>query len=203
MRKRRRSTRSKTYGTLVQLLSLCATHILNLKRRQHLDDALTYKPVVRSLADSSPPRRRFSTCVEAPMSLRFLSHFAKAHGFFVAALFYAASAGATCSDTRIKNMAQNGQTIAAIAKSCEMDKDEINKVINDEPSSPEASPRDEASKGGLPPGTPVDECECRGQVNLSVRQPLPRCQSGYVLTAVCGGFCPFTGYYQSRRVCTE
>lgn len=145
----------------------------------------------------------FLSCLEVPMSLRFLSRFAKAHGLLVAALAYAASAGATCSDTRIKSMAKNGETIAAIAKSCEMDKDEVHKVINDEASSGEASPSDGANTGSLPPGTPVEECECRPNVNFSVRQSLPRCRSGYAQAKACGDLCPFLGGYQSQRVCTE
>jgi hypothetical protein len=134
------------------------------------------------------------------MSLRFLSRFAKTYGLLVAALVYAASAGATCSDTRIKNMAEK-ETIAEIAKGCEMDKDEVYKVLNGKARSTAASPG--ANTGSLPPGTPLEECGCWGKLDFSVRQLLPRCRSGYAQTKRCGGFCTFSGFYESQRVCTE
>jgi hypothetical protein len=146
----------------------------------------------------------FHSCLEAPMSQRFLSRFSKAHGLLVAALVYAASAGATCSDTRIKQMAQNGETIAAIANSCEMDKDDVRKILNDEASSGEASKSIGADTDLLPPGTPVEQCGCWGPFNLAVRQPHPRCQSGYTQPKVCGGvLCTFDGNYEWQRVCSE
>jgi hypothetical protein len=144
----------------------------------------------------------FHSSLEAPMSQRSLSRFSKALGLLVVALVYATSAGATCSDTRIKNMAEE-KTIAEIAKNCEMDKDEVYKVLNGKASSIAASPSDGANTGSLPPGTPLEECGCWGKLDSSVRQPLPRCRSGYAQTKRCGGFCAFSGFYESQRVCTE
>lgn len=113
----------------------------------------------------------------------------------VLALVSPASAHADCTDARVKRLADQGETLTAIARECDMSKDEIRDILDAE------AERDDEDRDGLPSETPIGDCGCWGYVDPSYRQPHPQCESGYAKPSICPGLCP-AGGYPWRGVCT-
>jgi hypothetical protein len=105
---------------------------------------------------------------------------------------FTSSASAECSETRVKRMAKQGKTVASIATSCSMSKEDVQAIVEDIGTGNE----------GLPPGTPVGQCGCWGFVNPGMRQAQPDCQSGYAEARACNVMCPGGGFAW-RGVCTK
>lgn len=110
-------------------------------------------------------------------------------------------ATAACSDSKIKKMAEQGKTVAAIAKTCKMDKDAVQSVLEDEDDDDEDAAKGKPAGGNLPSGAPLDQCGCWGPINPGYRQPAQQCRSGYAKPASCNVPCQ-AGGFAWRGVCT-
>lgn len=100
---------------------------------------------------------------------------------------------ADCSDSKVKRLAKEGKTIAAIAQRCDVSKEEVREILLDDND-------DNSESGKLPSGTPLAQCGCWGFVDLQLRQPAPQCQSGYARVVACPFICQ-AGGYAWRGVC--
>jgi hypothetical protein len=109
------------------------------------------------------------------------------------------SAFAECPAATVRQMASQGKTIAAIARTCKISKDDVQSIV-DEDEDKDGSDDDSGKPGGLPPGAPVGQCGCWGYVSPAMRQPHPACRSGYAKPAMCNTMCP-AGGYAWRGVC--
>lgn len=98
---------------------------------------------------------------------------------------------AECNNGKIKAMLGQGKTIASIARTCEMSKEDILSIQEEE--------ENDVSLG-LPSGAPVGQCGCWGYVNPQLLQPHPQCQSGYARPNMCNAVCPMGGFAW-RGVC--
>ena len=112
-------------------------------------------------------------------------------------------ASAGCSDRKVKRLSHQGKTVAAIARTCDMDADEVREVLEEdgdeaEPaSSRQRSPEQSTEPGhssGLAPGTPLASCGCWGPVAPGHREPNQACKSGYAMPRMCPQMCPSGGY---------
>ena len=102
---------------------------------------------------------------------------------------------AECSDRRVKRLLRQGNTVASIAHTCEMSKEEVQYFLDEEEEYDQPQNGDEYDdRVRLPSGTPVGQCGCWGYVSPDMRQPHPRCRSGYAKPSICGGQCPTGGY---------
>lgn len=110
------------------------------------------------------------------------------------------SAFAACSDDRVKRMSKQGRTVASIARTCDMDKEDVQSILEDEDDSPGSRNGGQSSNTGLPAGTPVGQCGCWGPVNPGMRQPQSECRSGYARPSMCNAPCPMGGFAW-RGVC--
>lgn len=113
------------------------------------------------------------------------------------AIFYAPSSSAACSNERIKKMNRDGRTVAAIARVCKMDREEVQEVLSED----EEDEGGDTSDAKLPSGASVGQCGCWGPVSPGFRQPHPRCRSGSARPAMCSAMCP-AGGMMWRGVCT-
>jgi hypothetical protein len=106
---------------------------------------------------------------------------------------------AACSSERIKRMSQRGSTVTAIARTCKMDKEEVQSILDEDGEGEDAEGTE--SEGKLPSGAPVGQCGCWGPAHPSHRQPHVSCKSGYARPNMCPAMCP-AGGYAWRGVCT-
>ena len=106
-----------------------------------------------------------------------------------------AVAKAKCNDARIVRLADSGKTIAAIARICEMEREDVKEALDKDGDLPnvEDGGGSEDKSSGLPKGTPIGQCGCWGMISLQHRQPAPQCQSGYAKPRLCPGQCPLGG----------
>jgi len=111
---------------------------------------------------------------------------------FALFLSFAPPAAADCTESRVKKLSKQGKTIAAIAKTCEMSKKEVQSMLEEE---------EDEDEGKLPKGAPVGQCGCWGPIDPSHRQPEPSCKSGVARPKMCSAMCSMGGYMW-RGVCT-
>lgn len=97
-----------------------------------------------------------------------------------------------CSKARVKQLSKKGNTVAAISRTCDMQRDEVQSILKD-------SEEEDDSKRSR--GTPVGECGCWGPIQPGYRQPHEECKSGYARPQMCNAMCPMGGYAW-RGVCT-
>lgn len=118
-------------------------------------------------------------------------------------------ASAACSDSKVKRLSSQGKTVSAIARTCDMDVDEVRDVLKDDDDGAEQAPSRRRSSerstepresSGLAPGTPLAPCDCWGPVAQGHRQPNQACRSGYAVPRMCPQMCP-AGGYAWRGVC--
>lgn len=115
-------------------------------------------------------------------------------GLFLLAVIPDASA--ECNDSAVKQMLGKGKTVASIARTCKMSKEDVLSIqdeLNDEDEPPD--------RLGFPSGAPVGQCGCWGYVNPEYRQPHPQCRSGNSKPKICNTMCPGGGFAW-REVCT-
>lgn len=135
-----------------------------------------------------------------------------------------ADAQAACSDKKIIAMADDGRSVKAIAKSCNMPVAKVRDVVDDEapPSQAQApgmaqalAPAQSPPQGktrpkpgaepeapkGLPPGAGLARCDCKGSVPYGNKEPELRCQSGVSIATPCPGYCSPHGIAPWRRIC--
>lgn len=136
-------------------------------------------------------------------------------GIFLAAAFAllmlsAPRADAACADKKILAMADDGRTVNAIAKACNMPSAKIRGIIeradtdNDAPP-PAAKPQRAAPPElvkRLPSGAGLALCDCQGTVPYGERVPELRCQSGMSMATPCAGYCSPQGVAPWRRICS-
>lgn len=107
---------------------------------------------------------------------------------------------AACSDAKVKRLAKQGKTVASIARTCDMDKEEVKDIIDesgeDEPGASNAQP----SGQGLPSGTPLAACACYGRVAPQYREPNAACRSGFARPRACSQPC-YGGGFAWQGVC--
>lgn len=137
-----------------------------------------------------------------------VSRLSKLFAFFVLALSLVSvsmEAVATCSDSKVKRLSGQGKTVAAIARSCDMDADDVRSILedDDEEPEPELTPSrrqtrrplpDPRETEGLAPGTPLSPCGCWGVVVPGYREPNGACRNGFATPRMCPQMCPAGGY---------
>lgn len=99
-------------------------------------------------------------------------------------------AEAACSANRVKEMSKSGRTVTSIAKTCKMEKDDVQAILDDEDDG-------DTDDGKLPSGAPVGQCGCWGPGYQTAH---PQCKSGYAKPSPCPAMCPLGGYAW-RGVC--
>ena len=118
-------------------------------------------------------------------------------------------ATAACSDSKVKRLSRQGKTVAAIARTCDVDAEEVRDILKEDDDEAELAPSRRRSSElpteprqstGLPPGTPLAPCDCWGSVAPGHRQPNQACRSGYAVPRMCPQMCP-AGGYAWRGVC--
>ncbi len=114
-------------------------------------------------------------------------------------LSFSSLSWAECSDAKVKRLSKQGKTVASIARTCDMGKDEIQSLLEDE-EAPEPEDKPTRARPGLPSGAPVGQCGCWGYAEAGARQPHPRCRSGFATPSMCPAMCP-AGGYAWRGVC--
>ena len=120
---------------------------------------------------------------------------------FVVLGIAASSATAACSEAKVKRLAEQGKTVTSIARTCDMDKDEVKELIDSDDSDPDPDLRDTSRSGqGLPPGTPLAACGCYGGVSPQHREPNTACRSGFARPRACSQVC-YGGGFAWQGVC--
>ena len=125
-------------------------------------------------------------------------------GLLTILLAWPSIALADCSDARVKRLARQGNTVASIAKTCEMSKDDIQSILDDDSASDNNDDNRSAgsrnSQTRIPSGMPASQCACWGPASPGMRIPNPQGQSGYARASMCNAFYPFGGY-QWQGIC--
>ncbi len=139
-------------------------------------------------------------------------------GFFLAAALalsaaFSLPADAACSDKKIVAMANDGRTVNAIAKACNMQAAKVRGVIqqadadDEAPASAAQDPRPQRTPPAelvkkLPSDAGVALCDCQGTVPYGEKAPEQRCQSGMSMAMPCAGYCSPQGVAPWRRICS-
>ncbi|WP_332608145.1 hypothetical protein [Achromobacter sp. ESBL13] len=124
----------------------------------------------------------------------------------VLALFagFSAPSQAACSDKKILSLSDEGKSVKAIAKTCNMTAAKVRAVVDADDNAAEdvaaATPVDVPGK--LPSGAGLASCDCQGTVPYGDKAPEQRCQSGTSIATPCAGYCPPRGIAPWRRVCS-
>ncbi|QKH38809.1 hypothetical protein FOC84_29305 [Achromobacter pestifer] len=136
-------------------------------------------------------------------------------GFFLAAalalwVLAAPRVEAACNDKKILAMANDGRTVNAIAKACNMPAAKVRGVIERADADDEAPPPTPKAERAavpelvkkLPSGAGLASCDCQGMVPYGERAPDLRCQSGMSMATPCAGYCSPHGVAPWRRICS-
>lgn len=113
---------------------------------------------------------------------------------------FSSLAHAECSDARVKRLAEQGRTIASIARTCKMDRDEVRAILDEEPEKEKSNEKEPRARG-LTSGAPVGQCGCWGPAVPGSLQPHSMCRSGYATPSSCNVMCPMGGLAW-RGVCS-
>lgn len=112
---------------------------------------------------------------------------------------FAQLADAKCTESRIRRLANQGETVAEIASTCEMSKSAVRSVIEDDD-----EPEDDVTTerpNGKRSGSPVGQCGCWGPVDPNYTQLQAECRSGYARPRMCNFPC-MGGGFAWQGVCT-
>ncbi len=109
-------------------------------------------------------------------------------------LVFAMDGHAECTDAKIRKLSKSGLTIAKIAKQCEMERDDVKAVLDEDTEAATDGGDGSVTNSGLPKGTPLGACGCWGPVDPGYRQGAPQCRSGYAVPQACPQVCPAGGY---------
>lgn len=110
---------------------------------------------------------------------------------------------AACSETKVKRLSGQGKTVAAIARTCDMDADDIRAILKDDDSDSDPDPESppptrrrpgQGNASGLSSGTPLAPCGCWGPVAPGYREANPTCRSGFSMPRMCPQMCAAGGY---------
>jgi hypothetical protein len=106
---------------------------------------------------------------------------------------FSSMAAADCTKSKVVRLAKQGNTIAAIAETCDMETDEVKEIVETAKPPIDTKPTQPESGTGTR-GTPVGQCGCWGPANPSQLQPHPMCKSGFARPSQCNAMCPAGGY---------
>ncbi|MNV54206.1 hypothetical protein D3C71_1463830 [compost metagenome] len=115
------------------------------------------------------------------------------------------AANAACSDKKILSMSDEGKSVKAIAKACNMPAAKVRTVVESDDGSADAAasaPAPAPTVKKLPSGAGLASCDCQGTVPYGDKAPELRCQSGVSIATPCAGYCPPRGVAPWRRVCS-
>lgn len=121
---------------------------------------------------------------------------------------FSSSAYAACSDKKILSMSDEGKSVKAIAKACNMPVAKVRAVVDTDDNNDDATAAASAAAPPaplprkLPSGAGVITCDCQGTVPYGEKAPELRCQSGVSIATPCAGYCPPRGIAPWRRVCS-
>lgn len=119
---------------------------------------------------------------------------------FVCAVLFEHSADA-CSHDHIRELSDNGKTVSAIAKLCDLTRDHVARILDGKVTADDDSSDGEDNDGssgdeddeGLPRGAVLVDCGCWGFVAAGAGQPNSSCRSGYERAVMCPGWCSAGG----------
>lgn len=118
---------------------------------------------------------------------------------------FSAPSQAACSDQKIMTMADDGKSVKAIAKACNMTVAKVRAAMQSKDDDGDglaaAAPAAPAPKK-LPSGAGLASCDCQGTVPYGDKAPEQRCESGMSMATPCAGYCPPRGIAPWRRVCS-
>lgn len=103
-------------------------------------------------------------------------------------------ASAACSDNKVKRLSRQGKTVASIAKTCDMDAEEVRDILGENEDEEAESAPSPPKGNGLAPGTPLAPCGCWGPAVPGHREPNQSCRSGFATPRMCPQMCPAGGY---------
>lgn len=120
---------------------------------------------------------------------------------------FSTPAHAACSDKKILSMSDEGKSVKAIAKSCNMPVAKVRAVVesddnNDDVAAASPSPSAAPLPRKLPSGAGLASCDCKGSIPYGEKAPELRCQSGVSIAMPCAGYCPPRGIAPWRQVCS-
>lgn len=119
---------------------------------------------------------------------------------------YATPTQAACSDKKIISLSDEGKSVKAIAKTCNMTVAKVRAVVEADDNTAEdvaaATPAPAPAPSKLPSGAGLASCDCQGTVPYGDKAPEQRCQSGTSIATPCAGYCPPRGIAPWRRVCS-
>ena len=101
------------------------------------------------------------------------------------------AAWARCSDTRIQRLAEQGRTVAQIATTCDMEKDDVVEVLDQVTDPPQngrpgsGGSRRQPEGGGFASGQPASGCGCWGAAMPGMQLSHPACRSGVAIAVAC------------------
>lgn len=117
---------------------------------------------------------------------------------------FSSTGNAACSDKKILSMSEEGKSVKAIAKACNMPVAKVRAVVesdDDKEDVASATPPPVVPRK-LPSGAGLASCDCQGTVPYGEKVPELRCQSGVSIATPCAGYCPPRGIAPWRRVCS-
>lgn len=123
----------------------------------------------------------------------------------VSCALFSTWANAACSDKKIVSMSDEGKSVKAIAKACNMPIAKVRAVVesdDEKETVAAAAPPPAVLPRKLPSGAGVAMCDCQGTVPYGEKEPELRCQSGVSIATPCAGYCPPRGVAPWRRVCS-
>lgn len=135
----------------------------------------------------------YARWIQSPLSLFALA---------IAMVALPGVAAESCSDRKVKRLSRQGNTVASIARTCEMDADDVRDILEEDESDTEPDTSSQAparppipqESRRFPPGTPLAPCGCWGPASPSDRQPNNTCSSGYAMPRMCPQMCPAGGF---------
>lgn len=104
---------------------------------------------------------------------------------------YPASSYSSCSDNRIRSLADQGNTISAIIERCDKSRSYVNRVLDGDID--EMKEEEEDVNSLAPSGTTISSCGCWGPALPGAQIPDNRCQSGYAIAHACNAMCQTGG----------
>ena len=107
---------------------------------------------------------------------------------------------AACSEAKVKRLAKQGKTVANIARTCDMSKDEVKEIVDERGDSETDASDAEPSGQRLAPGTPLAACACYGRASPQYREPNAECRSGFARPRACSQPC-YGGGFAWQGVC--
>lgn len=107
------------------------------------------------------------------------------------AITWPLTAMSDCSDAHVKALSNQGKTVSEISKRCDLSKEEVLSVLQDD--SGNGEPQPQPTNSLIPSGNPVSQCGCWGPAMPGARISDQRCQAGVAIAVACNMYCPTGG----------